>query len=117
MVQMLAAIPPMTALVIAIVCEVIATSMLPKTEQFTQPLATAIVLLGYGAAFLLLSVTVKTVPIGIAYAIWCGAGIVLIALISWLWHGQQLDGFAILGIGLILAGTAVINLFSSAVQH
>ncbi|KLV10610.1 QacE family quaternary ammonium compound efflux SMR transporter [Photobacterium ganghwense] len=117
MLKSLASMPPMLALSIAIICEVIATSMLPKTQQFTQPLPTVVTLVGYAAAFFLLSVTVKSVPIGIAYAIWCGAGIVLVAMISWLWHGQQLDLAAVIGMLLILAGTLVINLFSGAVSH
>ncbi|QUJ70041.1 QacE family quaternary ammonium compound efflux SMR transporter (plasmid) [Photobacterium sp. GJ3] len=117
MLHLVSALPPMLALFMAIVCEVIATSLLPKTEQFTQPIPTLIVLMGYGAAFFLLSVTVKVVPIGVAYAIWCGAGIVLVALISWLWYGQKLDLFALLGIALILAGTLIINVFSKAVSH
>ncbi|MCW8328539.1 multidrug efflux SMR transporter [Photobacterium sp. SDRW27] len=114
---MIAAPPPMIALAIAIVCEVIATSTLPKTEQFSQPLPTIITLVGYGIAFFFLSVAVKTVSIGVAYAIWCGAGIILVALISWLWHGQQLDTAAVLGITLIMAGTIVINVFSKSVSH
>ncbi|WP_420848091.1 DMT family transporter [Photobacterium sanctipauli] len=109
--------PPMMALCIAIVCEVVATSMLPKTQQFTQPVPTLVTLVGYGMAFFLLSVTVKAVPIGIAYAIWCGAGIVLVAMISWLWYGQQLDLPAMIGILLILIGTVVINVFSKSVSH
>lgn len=117
MLQMLTAIPPMSALVIAIFCEVVATSLLPKTEQFTQPIPTIFVLMGYAVAFYLLAITVKVVPIGIAYAIWCGAGIVLVSMVSWLWHGQQLDMFAVLGISLILAGTVIINVFSNTTVH
>ncbi len=117
MLQFLTALPPMVALPIAIACEVVATSMLPKTQQFSQPIPTLITLAGYAFAFFLLSITVKTVPIGIAYAIWCGAGIVLVGLISWLWHGQQLDLPAIVGICLIMAGTIVINVFSRTVSH
>lgn len=114
---MLTAIPPLFALSIAIICEVVATSLLPKTQQFTQPGTTLIVLCGYGFAFFLLSVTVKTLPIGIAYAIWCGAGIVLVTGIGWLLYDQQLDGYAMLGIALILSGTLIINVFSKSVSH
>ena len=117
MFKLIAAMPPMMALSIAIVCEVIATSMLPRTQQFTQFLPTLITLSGYAVAFFMLSVTVKAVPIGIAYAIWCGAGIVLVAMISWLWHGQQLDLPALIGMLLILSGTVVINVFSNSVSH
>ncbi|UTM60379.1 SMR family transporter [Photobacterium sp. CCB-ST2H9] len=107
----------MVSLFLAIICEVIATSMLPKTQQFTQLVPTLVVLTGYMVAFFLLSVTVKVVPIGVAYAIWCGAGIVLVALISWLWYGQKLDLYALLGMTLILAGTLIINVFSKSVSH
>lgn len=68
--------PPMLALSIAIVCEVIATSYIPKTEQFTKVMPSTVVLIGYGIAFFLLSVTVQTMPVGVVYAIWSGAGIV-----------------------------------------
>ncbi len=117
MLHMISALPPMLALFMAIVCEVVATTMLPKTQQFTQLVPTLIVLTGYGAAFFLLSVTVKVVPIGVAYAIWCGAGIVLVALISWLWYGQKLDLYALLGIAFIMAGTLIINVFSKSLAH
>ncbi|MCM0148611.1 QacE family quaternary ammonium compound efflux SMR transporter [Photobacterium galatheae] len=117
MLHVISALPPMLALFLAIICEVIATSMLPKTQQFTQLVPTLVVLTGYAVAFFLLSVTVRVVPIGVAYAIWCGAGIVLVALISWLWYGQKLDLFALLGMALILSGTLVINVFSKSVSH
>ncbi|GAB6261329.1 multidrug efflux SMR transporter [Photobacterium sp. R1] len=117
MLHVISALPPMVSLFLAIICEVIATSMLPKTQQFTQLVPTLVVLTGYMVAFFLLSVTVKVVPIGVAYAIWCGAGIVLVALISWLWYGQKLDLYALLGMTLILAGTLIINVFSKSVSH
>ncbi len=108
---------PNLLLLLAIIFEVIATSLLPKTQQFSQPLISAIVLICYALAFFLLSVTIKSVPIGIAYAIWCGAGIVLVTVISWLWYGQQLDWVAILGISLILLGSVIINIFSTTISH
>ncbi len=107
----------MLALAIAIVFEVVGTSLLPKTEQFSKPGLTLLVLGSYAIAFFMLAVTVKSVPVGVAYAIWCGAGIVLVAMIGWLWHGQQLDLPAILGIGMILAGTLVVQLFSKVASH
>lgn len=101
----------------AIVAEVIATSALKASEGFTRPWPTTIVVLGYGAAFYFLSLVLKTVPVGVAYAIWGGAGIVLIALIGWLVLKQPLDLPAVIGIGLIVAGVAVIQLFSTATPH
>lgn len=101
----------------AIVAEVIATSALKASDGFTRPWPTTIVVLGYGAAFYFLSLVLKTVPVGVAYAIWGGAGIVLIALIGWLVLKQPLDLPAMLGIGLIVAGVAVIQLFSTATPH
>ena len=101
----------------AIVAEVIATSALKASDGFTRPWPTTIVELGYGAAFYFLSLVLKTVPVGVAYAIWGGAGIVLIALIGWLVLKQPLDLPAVLGIGLIVAGVAVIQLFSTVTPH
>ena len=80
MFKMLVSMPPLVALSIAIVCEVIATSSIPKTEQFTKMMPSTVVIIGYGIAFFLLSVTVKSMPVGIVYAIWSGAGIVLVAV-------------------------------------
>ncbi|MEZ9521427.1 multidrug efflux SMR transporter [Vibrio splendidus] len=115
--NMLLSLPPSVMLSLAIMLEVVATSLLPKTQQFTSLPATAAVLVGYCCAFYLLSLTVQTMSLGVAYAIWCGAGIVLVAALSWLVYGQKLDIFAIIGIALILAGVVIINLFSSSVSH
>jgi small multidrug resistance pump len=104
-------------LAIAIVAEIIATSFLKLSEGFTRTVPSVIVAVGYGAAFYFLSLTLKTIPIGIAYAIWSGVGIVLIATISWLFQGQRLDAPAIVGMGLIVAGVVVINVFSKASAH
>lgn len=114
---MLLSLPPIITLSLAIICEVFATSWLPKTNQFTSLPASVGVLIGYGLAFYLLSITVQTMSLGVAYAVWCGAGIVLVAAISWLVHGQKLDVYALVGIGFILTGTAIINIFSSSVSH
>ena len=102
---------------IAIVAEVVATSALKASEGFTRTGPSLVVALGYGVAFYFLSLVLKTVPMGVAYAIWSGVGIVLIAAIGWLLMKQPLDLPALLGIGLIVAGVAVIQLFSKTVAH
>lgn len=117
MLKIITAMPPNLLLLLAIIFEVIATSLLPKTQQFSQPLISTFVLICYALAFFLLSITIKSVPISIAYAIWCGAGIVLVTMISWLWYGQQLDWVAILGVSLILLGSVIINVFSTTITH
>jgi len=102
---------------IAIVAEVAATSSLKASEGFTRLIPSAIVVIGYGVAFYFLSLALKTIPVGIAYAIWAGFGIVLIALIGWLVLGQKLDIPAVIGMALIIAGVAVINIFSRTSVH
>lgn len=104
-------------LAIAIVSEVIATSFLKAAEGFTRFWPSLIVVLGYLLAFYLLSLTLKTIPVGVAYAMWSGVGIVLIALSGWLFLGQTLDIPAIIGLTMIVAGVAVINVFSQAGMH
>lgn len=104
-------------LAVAIVSEVIATSALKASQGFTRPGPAVLVVAGYGVAFYFLALTLRTIPVGIAYAVWSGAGIVLISTIGWLWFGQKLDLPAILGIGMIVAGVAVLNLFSKSVAH
>lgn len=104
-------------LAIAIVSEVIATSCLKVAEGFTRFWPSAVVVAGYLLAFYLLSLTLKTIPVGVAYAIWSGAGIVLIALSGWLFLGQSLDTPAVIGLSLIVAGVLVINVFSRSVAH
>ncbi|HHF3068595.1 TPA: multidrug efflux SMR transporter [Vibrio diabolicus] len=116
MFKMLVSMPPMLALSIAIVCEVIATSYIPKTEQFTKMMPSTVVLIGYGIAFFLLSVTV-TMPVGVVYAIWSGAGIVLVATVGYFVYGQRLDLPALVGIGFILTGVMIVNLLSKTVGH
>jgi small multidrug resistance pump len=102
---------------IAIVSEVMATSALKASVGFTRPLPSLVVVVGYGVAFYFLSLTLKTVPVGVAYAIWSGAGVALIALVGWAFLGQRLDAPAILGLALIVAGVVVINVFSKTVSH
>lgn len=104
-------------LAIAIAAEVVATSALKASEGFTKAGPTLIVAAGYGVAFYFLSLVLKSVPVGVAYAIWSGAGIVLIAAIGWLFMKQSLDAGAIAGISLIVAGVIVIQLFSKSAAH
>lgn len=100
---------------IAIVAEVIATSALKASESFTQLLPSLIVVVGYGVAFYCLAIVLKSIPVGIAYAIWSGVGIVLITLTGYIMFDQKMDLAAILGLTLIIAGVVVINVFSKTV--
>lgn len=102
---------------VAIISEVIATSALKASDGFSRPWPSFIVIAGYALAFYLLSLTLKTIPVGVAYAVWSGAGIALIALIAWVFFGQALDTPAIIGLLLIVAGVLVLNLFSTTVSH
>lgn len=104
-------------LLVAIISEVVATSALKASEGFTRLWPSVLVVLGYGVAFFCLSLTLRTIPVGIVYAVWSGIGIVLIALVGWFLYRQALDAPAILGIALIMAGVLVINLFSRTVGH
>lgn len=108
---------PYIPLGIAIVSEVIATSALKSSEGFTRLAPSIIVVVGYAIAFYCLSLTLKILPTGIAYAIWSGVGIVLISLVGWVLYKQTLDWPAILGIALIMAGVLVINMFSKSTVH
>lgn len=101
----------------AIVSEVIATSCLKATEGFTRLWPSLVVIVGYLLAFYFLSLTLKTIPVGVAYAIWSGVGVVLIALSGWIFLGQSLDTPAVIGLSLIVAGVLVINVFSRTVAH
>lgn len=98
----------------AIVCEVAATSLLKVSNGMRVPGPSVGVVVGYGAALYLLSLTLRTIPVGVAYAIWSGVGVVLITLVGLLWFKQVLDFAAIAGMGLIMTGVAVIFLFSKA---
>ena len=104
-------------LLIAIVGEVVGTSALRASEGFTRLGPSLIVAGGYAVAFLFLSLVLKQVPTGVAYAIWSGVGTVLITLIGWVFMGQKLDAAALAGIALIVAGVVVMNLFSGSVRH
>ncbi len=104
-------------LFVAIACEVVATSALKAADGFSRLWPSVIVIVGYGLAFYCLSLTVRTIPVGIAYAIWSGIGIVLIALVGWIVYRQPLDLPAVLGMALILAGVLIINVFSKTAGH
>lgn len=101
----------------AIIFEIIGTSMLKTSEQFTKLWPSLATIVAYVLAFYLLSFTLKTIPVGIAYAIWSGLGIVLISIIGWILFGQKLDTPAIIGLGLIIAGVVILNVFSKSVGH
>jgi len=104
-------------LAIAIIGEVIATSALKASEEFTKIGPTIVVVLGYGVAFYCMTLTLRTIPIGITYAIWSGVGIVLVSIVGVVFFKQYLDAPAIIGMGLIIAGVIVIHLFSKAAVH
>lgn len=105
------------ALAIAIISEVIATSFLKASDGFSKLWPSIIVIVGYASAFYFMSISIKSIPVGVTYAIWSGAGIVLIALVGWLVLGQKLDWPAMLGMSLIVAGVLVIQLGSNSVGH
>jgi len=104
-------------LLLAILFEVLATTALKQTQGFTRLIPSLVTVAGYGLAFYFLSLPLRTMPVGIVYALWCGAGIILITAIGWLWFRQQLDLPALAGMALIMAGVVVINLFSKTVTH
>jgi small multidrug resistance pump len=104
-------------LAIAIVAEVIATSALTKSDNFSRLIPSVTAIVGYAVAFWFLSILLRTVPTGIVYAIWSGVGIVLIAAVGWVWFKQALDLPAMIGVGLIIAGVVVVNMFSQSVRH
>jgi small multidrug resistance pump len=104
-------------LAIAIVSEVVGTSALKASEEFTRLVPSLIVVVGYASAFYFLTLTLRTLPVGIAYAIWAGVGIVLICIVSWILYKQTLDVPAIIGVCLITAGVILINGFSDSVHH
>ncbi|MGQ0528676.1 MAG: SMR family transporter [Panacagrimonas sp.] len=108
---------PWAYLSVAILAEVVATSCLKASEGFTKLLPSLVVVLGYGIAFWFLGLSLRSIPVGIAYAVWSGAGIVLISMIGWVVFQQSLDAAALIGMGLILAGVLVIHVFSRAVAH
>ncbi len=108
---------PYLFLFVAISAEVVGTTFLKLAEGFTKPVPSVLTVLSYAVAFYFLSLTLRTIPVGVAYAIWSGVGIVLIALVGWLLLGQKLDAPAMLGMALIVAGVVVLNVFSKTAAH
>lgn len=105
------------ALGTAIVAEVIATTALKSSDSFSRLVPSIITVAGYGTALYFLTVTMKTIPTGVTYAIWSGLGIVLISITSYFFHNQKIDGMGVLGMALIIAGVVVLNLFSKSSMH
>ncbi|MFQ5754890.1 MAG: DMT family transporter [Acidiferrobacterales bacterium] len=104
-------------LAVAIIAEVIATSALKASEEFTKFVPSALVIIGYGVTFYCLTLVLRNIPVGIAYAVWAGMGIVLIAMVGAVLFRQIPDIPAVLGMTLIISGVVVINVFSKTVSH
>ncbi len=103
---------PYVYLAISIVAEVIATSALKASDGFSKLWPSVIVVIGYGIAFHFLASTLKTIPVGVAYAIWAGAGVTIVAIVGWLLFGQKLDAPAIIGMAMIVGGVVIMQAFS-----
>ena len=103
-------------LVVAIISEVIAASALKESDSFKNFWPSVIVVIGYCIAFYFLSLTLKTIPVGVAYAVWSGIGMALIVLVGWFLFGQKLDHPAIIGIVLIASGVVIMNVFSKVIE-
>ena len=104
-------------LAIAICAEVIATVSMKAVKGLSTPLPLALVIVGYGIAFFMLTLVVRSIPVGIAYAIWSGLGIVLISVAALVIYGQKLDIPAMLGMAMIVGGVVVIQVFSKTAGH
>ena len=104
-------------LAIAIIAEVAATSALKASEEFTRLAPSIIVVVGYGVAFYFMTLVLRVIPIGITYAVWSGLGIVLVTIVGFFLYKQTLDIPAIIGMGLIVSGVIVINVFSETIGH
>ncbi len=109
--------PAYAILALAIVGEVVATGAMKASEGFTRLGPSILVLVGYSAAFFFLSQVLDRIPVGIAYAVWAGGGIVLVALVAWIVYGQKPDLAGFVGMGLITAGVLVLNLLSKTSAH
>jgi small multidrug resistance pump len=105
---------PWLYLIVAITGEVIGTTALKASEGFTRAGPAALVIIGYAVAFYFLALVLRYIPLGVTYAIWAGSGVAAVTLIGWVVYGQRLDWPALLGIGLIIAGVLVLNLWSGA---
>ena len=108
---------PYLYLAIAVAFETIGTSAMQASRQFTRLWPSVLVIVGYAISFYFMALTLRYMPVGIVYALWSGLGIILIALIGYAVFGQKLDLPAIAGLGLIIAGIVVIQLFSNATSH
>ena len=108
---------PYLYLAIAVAFETIGTSAMQASQQFTRLWPSVLVIIGYAISFYFMALTLRYMPVGIVYALWSGLGIILIALIGYSIFGQKLDLPAIAGLGLIIAGIVVIQLFSNATAH
>ncbi|MET3790244.1 small multidrug resistance pump [Aquamicrobium terrae] len=104
-------------LLVAIMFEVVATTALKETQGFTRLVPSLVTVVGYACAFFFLALPLRTMPVGIVYAIWSGAGIIFITTIGWVWFRQMLDLPALAGMALILTGVVIINLFSKTLVH
>jgi small multidrug resistance pump len=104
-------------LAIAIIAEVASTSALKASDEFTKLIPSLIVIVGYGASFYLLTLVLRTIPVAITYAVWSGAGIVLVAIIGVILYKQIPDIPAVIGMGLIIAGISIINVYSKTIAH
>ncbi|MEP2921238.1 SMR family transporter [Sulfitobacter sp.] len=109
--------PVYLILALAVLAETIGTTALQASQQFSKPLPSILVVVAYAVSFYLLSVTLRTMPVGIVYALWSGLGIILIATIGWVVFGQRLDLPAMIGLLMIIGGIAVIHLFSATSSH
>ncbi len=108
---------PYVYLAIAIIAEVAATSALKGSAQFSRLIPSLIVVCGYSIAFYCLSIVLQDLPVGITYAVWAGVGVVLVALVAMFTYKQSPDLPAIIGMGLIISGVAIIHLFSNTIGH
>jgi small multidrug resistance pump len=104
-------------LAVAIIAEVTATSALKATEEFTRLYPSLIVIIGYGVAFYFMTLVLRTIPVGVTYAVWSGLGVVLVAIVGAVLYKQIPDIAAIIGMGLIITGVLVIHVFSKSASH
>lgn len=104
-------------LTLAIAAEVCATSALKACDGFSKPLPSLVVIAGYSLAFFLLSISLRAIPVGIAYAVWSGLGTVLIALVGVVVFGQRPDAPAVVGMLFIIGGVVILNVFSKMTPH
>ena len=104
-------------LIVAIIFEVIGTAALKSSEGGTRLIPSVIMAISYGVAIFLLSIVLKTIPMGIGYGIWSGVGIILITIVGWFFYQQQIDIAALIGIGFICIGVVIIQVFSKSVTH